>query len=257
MSGSLALLGDSLHNLNDAIAIGISYAAFLVASRQGNARYTFGYKRAEVIATLVNSLILLLLSAFLVYESYLRFLSPGEISTEIMLPVAIVGLAANLFTAVLLHSPSRGSMNIRSAYLHILGDTVSSVAVIIGGFAIVLWHALWVDPLITVLISAYLIYNGAAMLRASADILMESAAGVDIEEVRREIEEIPGVLNAHHIHVWRLGERDIAMECHVDVEDMSVSESGRIISEIEERVRKFGITHVNVQVESGRCRSKG
>ncbi len=256
MSGSLALLSDSFHNFNDAMAISISYVAFKIGERERNERYTFGYKRAEIIAAFINSLILFAVSFYLIYEAYLRFKSPNPIQSELMLVVAFVGLAANLITALLLHRPSQENMNIKSAYLHIVGDTVSSVAVIIGGFAILWWNALWIDPVITVLISLYLVYNAVKMLTASMDILMESSSGVDINAVKSEIEKIPGVVNAHHIHVWKIGEKGIAMECHVEVVDMKVSESERIIDEISARVARFGINHVNVQVERGRCRGK-
>jgi len=256
LSGSLALLGDSLHNFNDTMAIGISYIALRIGERERNEKYTFGYKRAEILGAFINSVILVSVGIFLIYEAYRRFLVPSPINSVLMLIVAFIGLFANLFTATLLHSHSHESMNVKSAYLHIIGDTVSSVAVILGGFAILWWGVVWIDPLISVLISTYIIYGGFKILKESVDILMESAPNIDFQTLKREIESIDGVENAHHFHAWRVGEKDILMECHVDVEDMPVSQAQGIIDEIERRARRYGITHITVQVECGRCKVK-
>ncbi len=256
LSGSLALLSDSFHNFNDATAIAISYIALKLGERERNEKYTFGYRRAEILAAFINSVILLSAAIFLIYEAYERLLHPAPIKGMVMLTVAFVGLFANLIVAILLHSPSKESMNIKAAYLHIIGDTISSVAVIIGGFAILLWDVIWVDPLITILISLYLIYSAFKILKDSVEILMEAAPPIDIQKVKREIESIEGVINAHHFHIWRIGEGDVLLECHVDVEDMPVSQAQGIIDEISSRLRKYGITHVTVQIECRRCRRK-
>ena len=256
ISGSLALLGDSLHNFNDTMALGISYIAIRVGERDRNAKYTFGYKRAEILGAFINSVILVAVGLFLIYEAYRRFLHPSPINSALMLVVAFIGLFANLFTALLLHKHAHESMNVKSAYLHIIGDTVSSIAVIIGGLAILWWGVVWIDPLISVLISVYIIFEGFKILRDSVDILMEASPDIDLEKIKREIEEIDGVVNAHHFHAWRVGENDIFLECHIDVEDMPISQAQRIIDEIQMKVREFGVTHVTVQMECGRCKRK-
>ncbi len=256
VSGSLALLGDSLHNFNDTMALSISYISLRIGERKGDEKYTFGYKRAEILGAFINSVILVSVGIFLIYEAYRRFLVPSSINSVLMLIVAFIGLFANLFTAILLHTHSRESMNVKSAYLHIIGDTVSSVAVIVGGFAILWWGVLWIDPLISVLISIYIISGGFKILKKSVDILMEASPDIDFQALKKEIESIDGVENAHHFHAWRVGEKEILLECHVDVKDMPVSQAQRIIDETEKRVRKYGITHLTVQVECGRCKVK-
>ncbi len=254
LSGSIALLGDSLHNFNDTIALGISYAAVNIGERENDDKYTFGYKRAEILGAFINSVILVAVGIFLIYEAYIRILSPSPINGVLMLIVAFIGLFANFFTAVLLHEHAKESMNVKSAYLHILGDTISSIAVIIGGFAILWWHILWIDPVISVLISIYVIFGGFKILRDAVDILMESAPNIDIEQIKHEIEQLEGVRNAHHFHIWRVGENDNFMECHIDVEDMLISQAQKIIDKIQVLARDYGITHVTIQLECGRCK---
>lgn len=256
ISGSLALLSDSLHNFNDTMALGISYIAIRVGEKERNEKYTFGYKRAEILGAFTNSVILVGVGLFLIYQAYIRFLHPSPINSAIMLIVAFIGLFANLFTALLLHTHAHESMNVKSAYLHIVGDTVSSIAVILGGFAILWWNIVWVDPLLTILISIYIIHGGFKILRSTVDILMETSPDIDLEEIKNEIEKIEGVRNAHHFHAWRVGEKDVFLECHVDVEDMPISQAQKIIDEIQRRLEKFGITHVTIQMECGRCKLK-
>ncbi len=256
LSGSLALLGDSLHNFNDTMLLSISYIAIRVGERERNAKYTFGYKRAEILGAFINSVILVAVGLFLIYEAYRRFLHQSPINSILMLVVAFIGLFANLLTALLLHGHAHESMNVKSAYFHIMGDTISSIAVIIGGFAILWWGIVWIDPLISVLISVYIIFGGFKILRDAVDILMEASPDIDFEKLKEEIEKIEGVENVHHFHAWRVGEKDIFLECHVDVEDMPISQAQGIIDKIEMKAREFGITHITVQMECGRCRRK-
>ncbi|NJE07436.1 cation transporter [Thermococcus sp. M39] len=256
LSGSLALLSDALHNFSDAMSLLLSYIAIRIGEREKNEKYTFGYKRAEILTAFVNSTVLVGVSLFLFTEAYKRFKHPNPIDTGLMLIVAIIGLIANLISVLLLHGHSHESINVRSAYLHLLSDTLSSVAVIIGGFAIRYWGILWIDPAITILISAYILKEGFEVLKHSVEILMEASPEVNIEDVKKELENIDGVKNVHHIHLWRIGEKDIHFECHIEVEDMKISEAQRIIDEAEERLKKFGITHVTVQLEINRCEEK-
>jgi len=253
LSGSLALLSDSLHNLGDAMSLLASYLAIRVGERRANEKYTFGYKRAEILVAFVNSAVLFGVSLFLVVEAYRRFRNPQPIDTTVMLPVAVVGLLANLLSVFLLHEHAHESINVRSAYLHLLSDTLSSVAVVIGAVLIMTYEATWVDPLITVLIALYILREAYEVLRESVDVLMEASPELDLEAIKAELESIPGVKNAHHFHAWRVGEGEVHFECHLSVEDMPLSEAQRIIDEAEERLRKFGVTHVTVQLEVDRC----
>ncbi|NJE48986.1 cation diffusion facilitator family transporter [Thermococcus sp. 9N3] len=252
ISGSLALLSDSLHNFSDSMSLLASYFALKIAERKPNEKYTFGYKRAEILVAFINSAVLIGVSLFLVVEAYRRFRNPQPIDTAIMLPMALVGLIANLLSVFLLHEHAHG-LNVRSAYLHLLSDTLSSVAVVIGGLLIRFYGVEWVDPLVTVLIALYILREAYEVLRESVDVLMEASPELDLEEIKAELESIPGVKNAHHFHAWRVGEGGIHFECHLSVEDMPLSEAQRIIDEAEKRLRKFGVTHVTVQLEVDRC----
>ena len=255
LSGSLALLSDSFHNFSDSMSLLGSYIALKISERKPNEKYTFGYKRAEILVAFVNSAVLVGISFFLLVEAYRRFKNPQPIDTAIMLPVAVVGLVANLLSVLLLHDHAHG-LNIRSAYLHLLSDTLSSVAVIIGGLLIRFYGVGWVDPLVTVFISLYILREAYVVLRESVEVLMEASPKLDFEAIKAELESIPGVKNAHHFHAWRISEREIHFECHLSVEDMLLSEAQRIIDEAEKRLKKFGITHVTVQLEVDRCASK-
>ncbi|NJE55013.1 cation diffusion facilitator family transporter [Thermococcus sp. 21S9] len=253
ISGSLALLSDSLHNFSDSMSLLASYFALKIAERRPNEKYTFGYKRAEILVAFINSAVLIGVSLFLVVEAYRRFRNPQPIDIAIMLPVALIGLIANLLSVFLLHGHAHG-LNVRSAYLHLLSDTLSSVAVVIGGLLIRFYGVEWVDPLVTVLIALYILREAYEVLRESVDVLMEASPELDLEAIKAELESIPGVKNAHHFHAWRVGEDELHFECHLSVEDMPLSEAQRIIDEAEERLRKFGVTHVTVQLEVDRCR---
>ncbi|MCO6040669.1 cation diffusion facilitator family transporter [Thermococcus alcaliphilus] len=256
LSGSLALLSDSLHNFSDSMSILASYLAIKIGERERNEKYTFGYKRAEILVAFVNSAVLVGVALFLLVEAYKRFKNPEPINGPLMLGVALIGLLANLISVLLLHEHAHESMNVRSAYLHLLSDTLSSVAVVVGGIAIIKWNILWIDPLITVLISLYILREGYEILRESVEVLMEASPNLNFEEIKREIESIPGVKNAHHFHAWRVGEKEIHFECHVEVNDMPLSEAQKLIDDIAERLKSFGITHVTIQLEAGRCGDK-
>ncbi|WP_297468452.1 cation diffusion facilitator family transporter [Thermococcus sp.] len=255
-SGSLALLSDSLHNFSDSMSLLASYFAIKIGERKANEKYTFGYKRAEVLVAFINSAVLVGVSLFLLVEAYRRFKNPEPIDGPLMLGVALIGLTANLLSVLLLHGHAHESMNIRSAYLHLMSDTLSSVAVVIGGILIIKWNITWVDPLVTVLISLYILWKGYEILKESVEVLMEASPELDLGAIKVEIESIPGVKNAHHFHAWRIGEREIHFECHVEVDDMPISEAQWIIDRVEEALRKYGITHVTVQLEADRCASK-
>ena len=185
LSGSLALLSDSAHNLSDTLAIALSYFAHTVGKKPKNTKKTYGYKRAEVLAAFVNASFLVGISIWLLFEAYNRFRKPETIDSKLMLIVAIIGLLANLFSMILLHRDSHISMNIRSSYLHLLGDTISSVGVIAGGIGIYFWNITWIDPVITVLISIYILIQTRHILVNSINILMQASAPLDYEAIKR------------------------------------------------------------------------
>ncbi|NQT76873.1 MAG: cation transporter [Bacteroidetes bacterium] len=259
MANSLALLSDAAHNLGDTIALLLAYIARRISSRTSNERMTFGYKRAEILAAFINAFVLIGISAFLVVEAVKRFSEPEPIKGLLMLIVASAGLVFNLAAMLLLKKHSGDSLNIKSAYLHLLGDTLSSVAVIIGGILIYFFEIVWVDPLITILISVYISRETWSVLKQATDILMQSTpAGMDIQFITKELAAIDGISNIHHVHVWSLGDKDFHFECHVDMEkDLEVSKTAMIRSRIEQILHdKFDIGHVTVQFEFDECDDK-
>ncbi len=256
LSNSLALLSDALHNLGDGLAVLLAYIAHRVSKRESNLRKTFGYKRVEILAAFVNSIILVAICIFLIYEAVERFRNPAPIKGLIMFSVAAIGLLANLVAMILLRTDSKKNINIRAAYLHLLGDTLSSVVVIAGGILIWKFGIYWLDPLITVLISLYILRETYLLLRDSIDILMQSAPrDIDLEKVRKEIENIEGVHNLHHVHLWRLNDKQVHFEGHVDLdEDLPVSEAGSLNARISRILHeRFEIDHTTLQMEYGCC----
>jgi len=259
ISGSLVLISDALHNFSDSISIVISYIALKLKHRKNSPRHTFGLKRAEILAAVINSAVLIVISLYLFYEAAKRFVEPAVIEPGIMSIVALVGLIANLLAVILLKKDSRSSMNIRSSYLHLLSDTISSVAVLGGGIAIMLWDIYLIDPILTILIGIYILKESYSILLEAIHVLMEGAPdNISIEEIQKEVEKFSEVKNIHHIHMWMVGENDIHLEAHVNVQDMKISESDLLRKKIIERLHnKFDIHHITLQFECNQCPESG
>ena len=258
-SGSLALLSDALHNFSDGIALIISYIAMLLSGRESTLKKTFGFKRAEILAALFNASVLIIVIFFLFREAWHRLMNPIEINAGLMIIVASIGLVANLAAVVLLKRESKQSINVRSAYLHLLADTISSVGVIAGGVLIVLTGISWIDPLLTVLIGCYVLKESYGILKQTANILMQSTPEhIDIRKLKCAIEALPEVNNLHHVHVWQINEREVNFEGHIDVcADLKLSEVAAIQRRIEQLLEaEFDIQHVTLQVEYGVCTDK-
>jgi cobalt-zinc-cadmium efflux system protein len=259
MSGSLALVSDALHNFSDCVSLIISYSALKLSAREKTLQLTFGYKRAEILAALFNSSILLVVIFFLFREAYARLRHPAAINGALMIGIALIGLLANLLAVLLLRRDSRKNLNIKSAYLHLLADTVSSIGVVGGGIAVLLFKAYWVDPILTVLIGLYVLRESYAIIIQAAKILMQATPdNIDILNIQRKLEELPEVENLHHVHVWQVTEDEIHFEGHVDVcEDLNISRITELNQKIEEILRnQFGIKHATIQVEFGSCPDK-
>ena len=255
LSGSLALLSDAIHNFSDGISIVISYAAIRLRSRPNSERHTFGFKRAEVFAAVINSSALIVITVFLFIEAIKRFINPVPIHGQMMFIVAAIGLVANVIGTLLLRRGAKSSMNIKATYLHLLTDAISSVGVILGGVAIYLWNVYWLDPAITVLIGVYILKEAYEIIKETAHILMEGAPkDLSIDEIATAIEGIPGVRNIHHVHVWSVGEHDYHLEAHISVDDIPVNAADAIRAQAEAKLRdRFGVGHITLQVESSPC----
>lgn len=256
LSNSLALLSDAIHNLGDGFAVLLAYIAHRVSKRESNQRKTFGYKRIEILAAFVNSIVLAAICIFLIWEAIERFQNPAPIKGLIMFSVASVGLLANLIAVVLLQSDSKKNINIRAAYLHLIGDTLSSIVVIIGGILIWKFEIYWIDPLITVLISLYILKETYLLLKDSFNILMQSSPKeLNLDKIKLEVEKLEGVKNIHHVHAWSLNDQQVHFEGHIDLEeDMTVSKTDALKNRVRTLLHnKFNIDHTTLEVEFGCC----
>jgi len=258
MSGSLSLISDALHNLSDGIAIIITYFAFKLSKRPKSFRYTFGMKRAEVLAAIINASTLVIISFFLIREAILRFGNPTAITGSLMLIVASIGLIANIAGTLLLKSGADNNINIRSAYFHLLSDAVSSFAVIIGAIFIIFYEIYWIDPVLTILISFYILYETFRIIKEAVDIMMMSSpSDIDLTRVKTLLESLPNIINIHHVHIWRLNENDTHFEAHIEVNDLNVSQTTEMQKDIEQILHEeFEINHTTLQFECNKCENK-
>jgi len=255
-SNSLALISDALHNLSDATAMLITYVALKVSKKDATEKHTFGYKRIQILAALFNAVTLVVICIFLIFEAYDRFQNPQSVKTTPMLIVAVIGLVANLISVLLLQKFSASNLTIKAAYLHLIGDTLSSVAVIGGGILMMYFGWYWVDPLITVLISLYIIKETYHILIETYQILMQSApANIKIDALRTYIKSIEGVKDIHHIHLWSLTDQQVHFEAHIEfLEDLKISECQPVYKQISEGLEhNYGISHVTLQAELAFC----
>lgn len=257
LSGSLALLSDALHNLSDTVSIVLSYCANKISKKPKNSNKTFGYKRAEILSAFINSTALFIISFWLIFEAYKRFKTPEIINSNLMLVVALIGFIANFVSVFLLEKDSHENMNIKSSYLHLMSDAVSSVGVILGGIAIKIWNITWIDPLITVLISLYILKETWHILKKSINIFMQASPDLDFEAIKKDIESIEKVKNIHHIHAWMINEKTIHFEAHIDFEDIKLSEVEVIYDKINLILKEqYGISHITIQPEVNKCYDK-
>ena len=249
LSGSLALIADAIHNLSDAISLIVAFAARRIGRRPADAAMTFGYGRAEVVAALVNYTTLTMIALYLVWEGVSRLLDPPEVEGWIVVILAGVALVVDAVTAALTYSMSKTSMNIRAAFLHNLADAFSSVAVIVAGTLILLYDWRLVDPIVTLGISAYILWHvGREILPVIRVLMLGSPPDLPREEVKRALEETEGVAAVHHVHLWEIDERRRSVEAHIVVEAMDgfPATAARIKAMLEER---FGIGHSTLQPE--------
>lgn len=255
VSGSLSLISDALHNFSDGIAIIITYIAMKLSKKPKTLKYTFGLKRAEILAAIINSSSLIVISFFLIKEAIDRLINPTPITGYLMLIVATIGLIANFVGTILLKKGSKDSMNMRAAYLHLLSDAISSLAVIIGAIFIIVFQIYWIDPILTLLISLYILKEAYGITKEAVEVLMMAAPeGIDANEIKAEVEKFEGVVNIHHLHLWKLNDNTIHFEAHIEVKNETISNLMPLKEEIEELLEhKYGIDHTTIQFEIGDC----
>jgi len=255
ISNSLALLSDAGHMLTDALALGSSLLAMNLARRPATARRTFGYHRAEIMAALANGTVLILLSVYICWEASRRFIETPEVKSPQMLIVAGIGLAANLIGIWLVRRGSDRSINIRAAFWHVIGDTLSSVGVIVA--AVVIYFTGWyiADPILAVVIGIVILWGAVRIVKESVDILLESVpANMEVAKVAEAVKGIEGVEDMHEIHIWTITSGSYALSAHLKIADQTVSESGDILTKVNEVLaHDFNISHTTLQMECDSC----
>ncbi|HEY1676573.1 MAG TPA: cation diffusion facilitator family transporter [Candidatus Sulfotelmatobacter sp.] len=251
---SLALLSEAGHNLSDLLALLLSLVAVYFQSRPANATKTYGYQRAGVLAALVNASSLVVISIFILYEAFKRLQQPEHVQASIMMWVAGAGVVMNGVIALLLYR-SGGDVNIRSALLHEIGDTLSTAAVILGGWAILVTGNYWIDSVLSIAIGVLILWSGFGIVRETMNILLEGIPrGMRLEKIEFVIRSVGGVNDVHDLHVWSIGSETHALSCHIAIADIPPSVSERILRDVKDRLHHdFRIDHTTIQFEHAVC----
>lgn len=249
LSNSLALLADAGHMLSDAASLALALFAMWIAQRPAHQAQTYGYHRAEVLAALANAVVLVVVSIYIVYEAIGRLYAPAEVGGTLMMGVAVGGLFVNLVGLWLLHAGKSDNLNMRGAWLHVLGDMLGSVGAIVAGLLIWAFGWTWADPLASIIIAMLVMWSAWHLLKATLSVLMEFSPGhIDVAEVRQTLADIPAVTGVHDLHIWTITSGKIALSVHVDVQ--SLEGYAELMHQIRYLLReKFGIAHCTVQIE--------
>ena len=252
---SLALLSDAGHNLADAAALGFSWYALSVASRPSHQGMTFGYHRVGILAALVNAASLVVIAVLIAWEAIARIRQPEIADGAVMIGVAAAAIVVNVVIGVWLHSGAKHDINVRSAYLHMAGDAVSALGVVIAGILVATMHTTMPDPIVSLLIAGLILYSSYGVLSESVTILLEGTpAGMDMPAVIEAIKAVGGVLDVHDLHVWMVGPGVVACSCHVVVAEQSVRDGQQVLRAVVHDIEhRFHITHTTVQVEVEGC----
>ncbi len=252
ISGSMALIGDALHNTSDAFSILIAVIAFKIGHKKADNKYTFGFKRAEIIGGYTNLILLFVAGVYLAVEGIERLINPQTINGSIIIWVSVVALIIDGITAKLSHHGAGHNTNMRMVFLHNLADALGSVGVIISGLFVLYFDIYWVDGVVALIIAAYMIYQSILTFPKVVNILMNAVPdNIDIEEVKEQILSITGVCDVHHLHIWSVNEHDISLECHI------VTQEKDIIHKVTDMLKeKFSIEHCNIQIEHNPCCKK-
>ncbi len=249
MSGSLALISDAGHNLSDVLSLILGYAGEKFSSGKSDKKYSFGMKRLEVFIAAVNAASLLAVAVYILYESYERYKNPVTINISIMIPVAIVGLAGNVFSLIILSGGRKENLNMRAAFLHLMYDAISSVAVIIAGVILYFANIFWIDIAVSLIIVLMIIWSSSGILKESFRIFFQGTpAGIDTDEVCRSLLSIDSVKDVHGLHIWSINSTEAFLSCHIHIDsdngDTIINKANAMLKE------KFGITHTTIQIEN-------
>ncbi len=252
---SLALISDAGHNATDALALLLAWFAVFLQGKPADESRTFGYHRAGVLAAFVNALVLIVLSAWILYESWRRLFSPAAVNETVMLVVAAGGLALNGGIMWGLHRSGSNDINVRGAFLHMLGDLLGAAAIVLGAVAIRVTGWMQIDPILSILISLLIVWTAWGITRESLNILLEGLPkGLELKQVVAAVCEIEGVMDVHDLHIWSLGSNSHALSCHVLIADMPPSKSDRILHQVKHVLSdRFHVHHTTVQFEHMSC----
>jgi cobalt-zinc-cadmium efflux system protein len=254
-AGSLALIGDALHNLTDAVALLIALAAVRLERRAPTQQKSFGYQRAGILAAFINAAMLVTFTLFVFREAWERFEQPRDVNTTLMLATAAVALLVNGLTAWSLHHESRDDVNIRGAFVHMIGDAVSSAGIIVAAILIRLTGTTAWDAIVSVFIGLLILWSSYGVLRESVNLLLEGTPrAIDPESVTQSLGRIDGIYGVHHLHIWALGPSSPALSCHLMVGDVPLKDTDRLLEEINAMLaREYRIAHTTIQFEFTMC----
>lgn len=258
-SGSLALLSDASHNFSDVLALIIAYVANKLAKRPRTKSETFGYKRAEILAALFNASVLIGIAILLIIEAVKKFIYPEAVNSLWVIGLGLLSILLNAVSVLLIKDDSHDNMNMKAAYIHLLSDVLTSVAVVAGGVLMYFYKIVWVDPFVSLIIAFYLIWASFGLIKDSGGVLMQFAPNsVDIDKLSSQITDNLEIDNIHHIHLWRLNDHDIHLEAHLDFhKNVTLEESNKLIDKLESQLHKnFDINHTTFQCEYNRHDSK-
>ena len=258
IAGSMALLTDALHNFSDVVALLLSYVANRISKRKSTAKQTFGFKRAEILSAFINAAVLIGIAVFLIIEAAQRFFNPIEIQSDIVIWFAFGSIVINLASVLMLQKDAKESMNIKSAYLHLMTDVMTSVTVLIGGILMKYYAIFWVDAVLSIAIAVYLIFSSYQLLFDTIKILMQfTPSGIDLDIINERIVEIENVKNLHHVHIWQLDEKMTLFEAHIDLsKNITIEAFQQILDQVDSILHNYGIYHTNIQPEFNRDDNK-
>ncbi len=251
ISGSMALLTDAAHNFSDVISLIVSYMANRLAKKKASEKFTYGLKRSEILAAFINASTLIIIAIIILVESVDRIYNPQPIAADWVIWLALTSIVVNGLSVLFIKKDVAGSMNIKSAYLHLFSDMLTSIAVLIGGLAMKFFQWYSIDAMFSIAIALYLLYMSWDIFKNSLKILMQfTPEGIDIDEICDKMQQIEGIKNMHHVHAWQLNEHDIIFEAHIDLsKDVQISEFEHILTEIKNVLEASGIRHCNIQPE--------
>lgn len=255
VAGSMALISDAIHNLSDFISLVINYAALIVGKRGPTQKNTFGFKRVEVLATVISVAILYGAGFYIAAEAWHRFREPQPIVGQLVIWIALLGFVGNIISALMLHAGSKVNLNMKSAFLHMLTDAFTSLGVVALGIVWLFKPWYWLDPLFSWIIVAMILYGGWGLLKDSILILMNATPhGIDLQEIQKALESIDGIKEIHDLHVWNPAAESIALAVHITVPDQMLGKVDELAQEVRLVLsQKFKIDHPTLQFESSTC----